>query len=97
MKKIWWWLFAAMMFCLAFTYYCQYQAAQLADLKAGSGNTEQALLWNEYALWLVGLGCFFGLLASYLQPYFKRWEKLAFTICFVCVYGILVVFMGLFV
>lgn len=98
MKKIGWWLFAAMMAaCLAFADYCQYQAAQLADLKAGNGNIEQALLWNEYALWLVGAGCFFGFLASYLQPYFKRWEKLAFTICLLSAYGIFATLMGLLI
>ena len=88
MRQAWWWPFAAMMICVALFGYCNHQAMQLADLKTGNGDIEAALNWSRYAVWFVGLGAVFGLLACCLQPYCRRWEKLALIVCFICIYGI---------
>ena len=97
MQKIWLWLLAATMICLVLVGYCNHQATQTADLKTGIGNIEAALNWEHYSSRLVTLGFIFGLIAGCSQPYFKRWEKGALIICFICAYGILAVLMDLLI
>lgn len=92
MQKIWLWLYLLTSALLIFAFYCAHRSSQLADLKIGAGEIEQALIWSEYGSRSILVGGITGLCASFFLPYFHHKEKAAFMICFICAYSILAVF-----
>lgn len=62
--------------------YCEIRALSLADLKTMTGNDEEgAIRWSNYGSAAFVVSCFATAIGSWLMPWFKSWERVAFTVC----------------
>ena len=61
--------------------YCEIRALSLADLKTMTGNDEEgAIRWSNYGFTAFTVSCFATAIGSWLMPWFKSWERVAFTV-----------------
>ena len=62
--------------------YCEIRALSLADLKTLTGDdVEGAIRWSNYGFSAFAVSCFATAIGSWLMPWFKSWERVAFTVC----------------
>lgn len=60
--------------------YCENRSLALADLKTLTGDdVEGAIRWSNYGFSAFAVSCFATAIGSWLMPWFKSWERVAFT------------------
>ena len=60
--------------------YCENRSLALADLKTLTGDdVEGAIRWSNYGFAAFAVSCFATAIGSWLMPWFKSWERVAFT------------------
>ena len=69
--------------------YCENRALALADL-------EGAIRWSNYGSVAFVVSCFVTVIGSWLMPWFKRWERVAFTVSVTLGYALLAWFVTIF-
>ena len=73
--------------------YCEIRALSLADLKTLTGNdVEGTIRWSNYGFTAFVVSCFATAIGSWLMPWFKSWERVAFTVSVTLGYALLVWF-----
>ena len=61
--------------------YCENRSLALADLKTLTGDdVEGAIKWSNYGSASFIASCFATAIGSWLMPWFKSWERVAFTV-----------------
>ena len=61
--------------------YCENRSLSLADLKTLTGDdVEGAIRWSNYGFGAFAVSCFATAIGSWLMPWFKSWERVAFTV-----------------
>ena len=61
--------------------YCENRSLALADLKTLTGDdVEGAIRWSNYGSASFIASCFATAIGSWLMPWFKSWERVAFTV-----------------
>ena len=61
--------------------YCENRSLSLADLKTLTGDdVEGVIRWSNYGFIVFAVSCFATAIGSWLMPWFKSWERVAFTV-----------------
>ena len=61
--------------------YCENRSLSLADLKTLTGDdVEGVIRWSNYGSASFIASCFTTAIGSWLMPWFKSWERVAFTV-----------------
>ena len=77
--------------------YCENRSLSLADLKTLTGDdVEGAIRWSNYGSVAFVVSCFVTVIGSWLMPWFKRWERVAFTVSVSLGYALLAWFVTIF-
>ncbi|WP_295708006.1 hypothetical protein [uncultured Neisseria sp.] len=77
--------------------YCENRSLSLADLKTLTGDDmEGAIKWSNYGSVAFVVSCFVTVIGSWLMPWFKRWERVAFTVSVTLGYALLAWFVTIF-
>ena len=77
--------------------YCENRSLSLADLKTLTGDdVEGAIRWSNYGSVAFVVSCFVTVIGSWLMPWFKRWERMAFTVSVTLGYALLAWFVTIF-
>ena len=70
--------------------YCENRSLALADLKTLTGDdVEGAIKWSNYGSASFIASCFATAIGSWLMPWFKSWERVAFTVSVILGYTLL--------
>ena len=78
--------------------YCENYALSLADLKTLTGDdVEGAIRWSNYGSVSFIVSCFDTAIGSWLMPWFKSWERVAFTVSVTLGYAFLAWFVTIFI
>ena len=78
--------------------YCENRSLALADLKTmTSDDMEGAIRWSNYGSAAFVASCYVTVTGSWLMPWFKRWERVAFTVSVTLVYALLAWFVTIFI
>ena len=78
--------------------YCENHALSLADLKTLTGDdVEGAIRWSNYGFSAFAVSCFATAIGSWLMPWFKSWERVAFTVSVTLGYALLAWFVTIFI
>ncbi|MBF1296333.1 MAG: hypothetical protein HXM79_02035 [Neisseria meningitidis] len=78
--------------------YCENYALSLADLKTLTGDdVEGAIRWSNYGSASFIVSCFATAIGSWLMPWFKSWERVAFTVSVTLGYALLAWFVTIFI
>ena len=85
-------------FALGFlSIYCENRSLSFADLKTLTGDdVEGAIRWSNYGSVAFVVSCFVTVIGSWLMPWFKRWERVAFTVSVTLGYALLAWFVTIF-
>ena len=77
--------------------YCENYALSLADLKTLTGDdVEGAIRWSNYGSASFIVSCFATAIGSWLMPWFKSWERVAFIVSVTLGYALLAWFVTIF-
>ncbi|UTG73385.1 hypothetical protein KCG55_07645 [Neisseria subflava] len=78
--------------------YCENYALSLADLKTLTGDdVEGAIRWSNYGSASFIVSCFATAIGSWLMPWFKSWERVAFIVSVTLGYALLAWFVTIFI
>ena len=78
--------------------YCENRSLSLADLKTLTGDdVEGAIRWSNYGSASFIVSCFATAIGSWLMPWFKSWERVAFTVSVTLGYALLAWFVTIFI
>ena len=78
--------------------YCENRSLSLADLKTLTGDdVEGAIRWSNYGSASFIVSCFATAIGSWLMPWFKSWERVAFIVSVTLGYALLAWFVTIFI